>query len=147
MYSLVVMISLAGCKENLSEKGLIDFEYTSTLTTEDGELVYEFEGQSPMLEIEDYLLSAKSANLVLMKLGLPMVNGPGYNVEHFEYAGGPVGNGRLWRTHFKWRNYELGELVFVRKSYGAIYPGEPSRGGERYTALQKVILTPVKGRE
>jgi hypothetical protein len=91
---------------------------------------------NPPLRISNQVILFGSANVVLKSLNLPLVNTPGLNVEHYEYQGQPVGAGRMHRTEYKWIDYELGTLIFKRKTYGSKYETEYYDSLDRITIIK-----------
>jgi len=100
----------------------------------EGVVVYRFGKEGPRLEISDYLVSVSSANRILRYLGLPQVATPGKNVEHFWYSGGRIGSGRLYRTDYRWTDYNGAVLTFERRSYGC------GSGAATYDCLKEVRI-------
>lgn len=110
------------------------FNYSRNESPE--KIEYRFNRPNPPLRISNQVILFGSANVVLKSLNLPLVNTPGLNVEHYEYQGQPVGAGRMHRTEYKWIDYELGTLIFKRKTYGSKYETEYYDSLDRITIIK-----------
>jgi hypothetical protein len=110
------------------------FNYSRNESPE--KIEYRFNRPNPPLRISNQVILFGSANVVLKSLNLPLVNTPGLNVEHYEYQGQPVGAGRMHRTEYKWIDYELGTLIFKRKTYGSKYETEYYDSLDRITIVK-----------
>ena len=110
------------------------FNYSRNESPE--KIEYRFNSPNPPLRISNQVILFGSANVVLKSLNLPLVNTPGLNVEHYEYQGQPVGAGRMHRTEYKWIDYELGTLIFKRKTYGSKYETEHYDSLDRITIIK-----------
>lgn len=127
----IVVLVVAACAP-AEPPGMNPEEWSFTKSLVNGVIQYEFADPMPALDIPlSDQIEPHIANAVLAKLDLPLVSAPGLNVEKYW-----EGTGRLQRTKYAWRQYELGKLIFDRASFGC------SSGRERYDCLRWVRIDP-----